>query len=111
MREAFAYALVSGSVLVLSGHVWGADQPAQTPQGGSRPMMRCHERFTGLDANRDGMLTKDEFMAAKHPGGHAEEVFKSSDGNGDGQLTSEEFCSSKGRGQGRGQGRGRGPMP
>jgi hypothetical protein len=75
-------------------------------QGGqARPMMGCQERFYAMDTNKDGKVTRDEFMAQDHPGGHAEDVFKSRDANGDGVLTQDEFCSGKGMGRGMGKGK------
>jgi len=79
---------------------------AQTEQGArGGPMLKCQERFEALDVNRDGVVTRDEFMAVPHPGGHAEEIFRQRDLDGDGKLTKEEFCSGKGMGKGPGKGR------
>ncbi|MGE0827404.1 MAG: EF-hand domain-containing protein [Candidatus Binatia bacterium] len=71
-------------------------------QPGPQRAMKCEERFTALDTDRDGRVTREEFMKGKHPGGHAEEVFQSRDSNKDGMLTKEEFCAGKGKTQGKG---------
>jgi len=91
-------------VLLGSGWVAAQNQPSQPSQPG--PRMMCKDRFNTMDANHDGVITREEFMAVKHPGGHGEEVFKSRDANGDGVLSQNEFCAGKGKGQG-GMGQGR----
>lgn len=88
-------------VVVMVGIGWAADQ-SQTGQPGQRaPRMMCQDRFDAMDANHDGVVTRDEFMAVGHPGGRGQEVFKSRDTNGDGVLTKDEFCAGKGMGKGR----------
>lgn len=72
------------------------------------PRLGCQDRFDSLDSSKDGQVTKDEFMAAPHYRGNAEQMFKTMDANGDGSLTKDEFCSGKGRGQGMGGGMGQG---
>ena len=56
------------------------------------------------------LVTKDEFMAVRHPGGRGEDVFNSRDTNGDGALTKEEFCAGKEMGKGMSKGMGKGRM-
>ena len=75
---------------------------------GAAPMMGCQQRFDSLDTNKDGQVTKEEFMAAPHHRGNAEQMFKTMDVNGDSSLTKDEFCSGKGMGQGMGSGQGKG---
>ena len=53
-----------------------------------------------MDKNKDGVVTREEFMTIRHPGGHDEQVFQSRDANGDGALTRDEFCAGKGVGKG-----------
>jgi len=72
---------------------------AQWQGGQGGPMMGCEERFDALDANHDGKLTLEEFMAAPHRKGKGEERFKAMDVNGHGYITKEEFCSGQGRGR------------
>jgi hypothetical protein len=73
---------------------------------GAAPMMGCQQRFDSLDTNKDGQVTKEEFMATPHQRGNPEQMFKTMDVNGDGSLTKDEFCSGKGKGMGQGQGKG-----
>jgi hypothetical protein len=49
----------------------------------------CQDRFDSLDTNKDGQVTKEEFMAAPHYRGNAEQMFKTMDANVDGSLTKE----------------------
>lgn len=78
-------------------------QLGQTGRGGGQ-MMRCEENFTAMDANKDGVVTREEFLAVRHPGGRGEDVFAYKDVNGDGKVTREEFCSRKGPGPAKGGG-------
>jgi hypothetical protein len=75
---------------------------------GAAPMMGCQQRFDSLDTNKDGQVTKEEFMATPHQRGNPEQMFKTMDANGDGSLTKDEFCSGKGKGMGKGMGQGQG---
>jgi hypothetical protein len=69
---------------------------------GTAPKYGCQKRFDELDANKDGTVTKEEFLAAPHYMANAEQNFKAMDVNNDGVLTKEEFCAQKGRGRGTG---------
>jgi hypothetical protein len=80
---------------------------AQGQGGQGSPRLSCQERFDALDTNHDEKLTLEEFMAAPHHRGNAEEMFKAMDVNGHGYITKDEFCSGRGRGRG-GMGRGMG---
>ena len=66
--------------------------------------MGCQDRFDSLDTNKDGKVTKDEFMAVPHYRGNAEEMFKTMDVNGHGYITKDEFCAGKGKGGRMGKG-------
>ncbi len=93
------------TVFVIAGAAF-----AQWQGGQGSPRMNCQERFDALDANHDGQLTLEEFMAAPHHRGNPEEMFKAMDVNGHGYLTKDEFCSGRGKGRG-GMGRGMGQGP
>jgi hypothetical protein len=76
--------------------------------GQGAPMMGCQDRFDSMDANKDGQVSKDEFMNAPHGKGYPEQMFKAMDVNGKGYLTKDQFCSGKGKGMGKGMGQGQG---
>lgn len=77
---------------------------AQGQGGQGPPRLGCQQRFDSLDANHDGKLTKDEFMAGPHRRNNPEKVFESMDVNGHGYLTKEEFCTKGPGGGGMGKG-------
>jgi hypothetical protein len=72
------------------------------------PMMGCQQRFEAMDTNKDGQVSKDEFLATPHQRDNPEQMFKTMDVNAHGYLTKDEFCSDKGMGQGQGKGMGQG---
>ena len=102
------YKLIFLVVLVTVFFVTGLAS-AQGKGGQGAPRLGCQDRFDALDANKDGQLTKDEFLAAPHHRGNAEQMFKAMDVNGRGYVTKDGFCSGKGRGKGMGGGMGQGP--
>jgi hypothetical protein len=60
----------------------------------------CSARFEALDSNHDGVVSRAEFMVARHARGQrAEAVVQLCDANGDGMLTREEFCASRDKGK------------
>lgn len=67
---------------------------------GAAPGMGCHQRFDTLDTNKDGQVTKEEFLAAPHHKRDPEQVFNSMDVSGQDYLTKDQFCAGKGMGQG-----------
>jgi EF-hand domain pair len=75
---------------------------------GAAPMMGCQQRFDAMDTNKDGQVSKDEFLATPHQRDNPEEMFKAMDVNKRGYLTKDEFCSGKGMGMGQGMGKGMG---
>jgi hypothetical protein len=76
-------------------------------QGAAAPTMGCQQRFDAMDADKDGKVTKDEFMKAPHGKGYPEQMFDGMDVKGQGYLTKDDFCSGKGMGMG-GMGKGMG---
>ncbi len=81
---------------------------AQAKGGQGAPRLGCQERFDSFDTNKDGQVTKEEFLAAPHHRGNAEQMFKAMDVNARGYITKDEFCSGKGKGQGMGKGKEQG---
>ena len=61
---------------------------AQTRVPGAAP---CVKRFNILDANRDGKITLDEFVADAQR--RAEHQFKMIDSTGKGYMTPDELCN------------------
>jgi hypothetical protein len=59
-------------------------------------MLGCQERFDAMDADKDGQVSKDEFLKAPHNRGNVEQMFKAMDVNARGYLTKDEFCSDEG---------------
>lgn len=99
-NHGFCWLVLTGMV----GSVWTADQTPGRTTSPAYPRMMCQDRFNAMDTNHDGVVTKEEFMAVRHPGGRGGEVSKSRDTNGDGILTKDEFCAGKGMGRGMGKG-------
>ena len=60
---------------------------------GAGQMMGCQQRFDAMDTNKDGQVSKDEFMAALHHRDNPEQMFKTMGVNNNGYMTKEEFCS------------------
>jgi hypothetical protein len=75
---------------------------------GAAPMMGCQQRFDAMDTNKDGQVSKDEFLAAPHQRDNPEQMFTAMDVHKRGYLTKDEFCSDKGMGMHKGMGRGMG---
>lgn len=61
----------------------------------SRREQRKEQHYLKVDLNKDGQISKDEFMTAKQ--NHAESKFKKMDKNNDGLISSDEFkrCNNK----------------
>jgi len=98
----FRLVMLVGLVTVFSIAGLAFAQGGGQGKGGGQgaPMMGCQQRFDQLDTNKDGQVTKDEFMAAPHHRGNAEQMFNAMDVNKQGFLTKDQFCSGKGMGQG-----------
>ena len=74
----------------------------ETRQGQGYRSDRAEARFKQLDANNDGVLTREEMMQT------AESRFAQMDRDGDGVITADEVRQKPGRGPGSGQGMGPG---
>jgi len=95
---------VSFIAIIASVQGCGQDQGSQV----AAPMTGCQQRFDVMDTNKDGQVSKDEFLANPHQRDNPEEMFKAMDVNKRGYLTKDEFCSGKGMGMGQGMGQGMG---
>jgi hypothetical protein len=107
-----AWIVVLGLLMLLDGPLPAQSQtpppepPPEPPQGMTQgpppgpPRLKCNARFDALDTNHDGVVTREEFLSARHRRGwKAQDRFNRLDVNGDGVLTREEFCAKKGRGR------------
>ena len=73
--------------------------PEERPRGTERstPRMQCEEQFAAMDSDRDGRVTREEFMAFPHRAEvDREATFQFLDVSKDGVLTKEEFCAERG---------------
>jgi Ca2+-binding EF-hand superfamily protein len=80
------------SVLALASFVNAADGDAKK----EKPKMDPEKAFAKMDANSDGSISKEEFMAspaAKKDAAKAEKGFAGKDKDGDGKITKEEFMA------------------
>ena len=96
------------TVLFIAGYALAQGGSQGKGGQGAAPMMGCQQRFDSMDTNKDGQVSKDEFLAAPHQRDNPEQMFKAMDVNGRGYLTRDEFCSDKGMGMGGGMGKGMG---
>ena len=80
------------SVLALASFVNAAEGDAKK----EKPKMDPAKAFAKMDANSDGSVSKEEFMAtpqAKKDAAKAEKGFAGKDKDGDGKITKEEFTA------------------
>jgi Ca2+-binding EF-hand superfamily protein len=80
------------SVLALASFVNAAEGDAKK----DKPKMDPAKAFAKMDANSDGSVSKEEFMAtpqAKKDAAKAEKGFAGKDKDGDGKITTEEFTA------------------
>lgn len=99
MKHVGLFALISTFFITGITFAQGGGQGKGAQSG---PGSGCQQRFDEFDANKDGKVTREEFLAVPHHRGNAEQNFKGMDTNGDGLLTKDEFCTDKGRGRGAG---------
>ena len=77
-------------------------EDTNAPSGGGnsgKPKKDPAARFQGMDKNKDGKLSKEEFMANKKGeyAAQGEKAFAGKDKDGDGSLTFEEFSAKPGK--------------
>lgn len=87
-----------GALLLSASLTFAADgdKPGKPPGGGDRPRGNPEEMFKKADANGDGSLSKEEFLATprgKENPERAEKMFGAKDKDKDGKLTKEEFAA------------------
>lgn len=86
------------AVLALGTSIsFAADAKPAAAAGADKPKRDPAEMFKKLDANNDGKVTKDEYLAGpagKKDATKAGEVFGKKDKNGDGSLSLEEFSAA-----------------
>lgn len=85
-------------LLALPVAAWGQASPPQHPGGQSASPAR--RMMTEMDADKDGYVSRDEFMAAH---ARADAMFEQLDGNHDGAISRDEFLAGGRGGQGRGE--------
>lgn len=88
--------LTLGALLLSATLTFAADgeKPRKPAEGGARP--NPEEIFKKLDANSDGAISKEEYLAsprAKENAERAEKSFTSRDKDKDGKLSKEEFTA------------------
>jgi len=85
MRKFLATAVLAAGLFHF--HVASAAAPAAAPAG---DVKANEDMFTLMDANKDGILTRDEFAAHGMAGD-----FAAYDKNGDGKVTREEYNATE----------------
>ena len=71
---------------------FAADKPADKPAG-DKPKQDPEKVFAKKDANNDGKLSKEEFLANAKDPAKAEKSFAKKDKDSDGSVTKEEFTA------------------
>jgi hypothetical protein len=101
MNRLHVFVLISVAFVV---GAFGSEGYGQIRETGKPAMVQqCQENFDAMDANKDGVITKEEFLAFEHKGRNAEGMFTARDADSDGALTKDELCAGKGMGKGRKQ--------
>jgi len=74
-----------------------ADDPSSGTEKAAKPKKDPAAAFNNMDKNKDGKLSKEEFMANKKGpwAAQGEKAFAGKDKDGDGYLTMEEFTAKK----------------
>ena len=81
------------AILALSAVTsFGADTPKK-PEG-DKPKMTPEEMFTKKDADKDGKISKEEFLKGSKDAAKSEATFTKKDTDKDGFLSKEEFTAA-----------------
>jgi hypothetical protein len=97
--------LTLGALLLSASLTFAADgeKPRKPAEGGDKPRGNPEEIFKKLDANSDGSVSKEEYLAsprAKENAERAEKSFTTRDKDKDGKLSKEEFTARPEGGRG-----------
>jgi Ca2+-binding EF-hand superfamily protein len=90
--------LAGAFVFTVVAAVWPA--AAQSPSAQEQreaQIKKCQHRFDRRDANRDGVLSMEEFMVRREGKPKLDKAFYSKDVDNSGALTAEEFCDGRRR--------------
>lgn len=80
------------AILALSAVTsFGADEPKKE---GEKPKMTPEQMFTKKDADKDGKISKEEFLKGSKDAAKSEAAFAKKDANKDGFLSKEEFTAA-----------------
>lgn len=75
-------------ILMLTAAVFALQSLPAMAQDGATKDGKKHDFFAKVDANKDGVISKDEFLKSSQE--RAEKKFSQMDANGDGKVTKEE---------------------
>jgi Ca2+-binding EF-hand superfamily protein len=82
------------AILALSSVTsFGADAPAKKPEG-DKPKLTPEEMFTKKDADKDGKVSKEEYLKGSKDAAKSEASFTKKDKDKDGSLSKEEFTAA-----------------
>ena len=83
------------AVAISAAFVTAADE-AKKPEG-AKPKADPAAAFAKMDANSDGSVSKEEFLAKAKDKAKSEASFAKRDKDGDGKLSKEEFTAAGGK--------------
>jgi hypothetical protein len=97
-RASAMYTKLAGIILAVM-LVAGTFAPAAFSQiretGKPAMVQQCQKNFDAMDTDKNGVVTREEFLSIEHRGWNAAQVFDARDTNGDKKLTKDEFCAGK----------------